>query len=189
MVFFTWLMKCLFGKGTVFEPDEHRDVSLTTGRLFVRLEWITYTRWGGLFRFYLRKTGLLKVTMAYNPGVPEFEFKASCSSTEYPDYIVLGNKAEISSDEFAALEAQLGELEELPHGVYCLQWRCVTVVRSAEDLMELFEWLDNVDLTLSDEAEYFDDDSDSWWEDHELDLIEDTMSMLTERFSECQLNS
>jgi len=188
--FFERMMAFLFGKGTAFTSYDNRDVSLATGRLFVRLEWTNYKRWGGLFRLYLRKVGLLKVTMAFNPGVPDFEFKASCSSTEYPDYIVIGKKEVMDAEEFEELQDELEDMDDLPEGVLCMQWRCVTVVRSAEDLMELYDWLEDIESTLSEDGdEYEDGEYDSPFDCNELELIEDSMSMLTERFSECQLNS
>lgn len=185
--FFEKLMAFLFGRKTPYLPYRERAVSVGVDRVFIKLEWITYRRWGGLFQWFSLKQGLPKVTMAFNPGVPDYEFKASCASTEYPDFIVLGSESGMDAEEFAQLEAELKDTDELPDGAICMQWRCVTVVRSAGDLMELYDWLDDIELTLT--GDEYENDYDSPLTPFELELFADTLGTLTEGFRECQLNS
>jgi hypothetical protein len=158
---FSQVMAFLFGWRTTFTPYEGHDTTYSTGRVFVRLQWTLYTRWGGLFRFYQRKLGLPIVSLAFNPGIPNFMFQATCVSDE------------------------LDFEDELPEGVIFRQWRCVTVVRSAGDLMELYNWLDETKATLVGDE----DDIDAPFTADEAELTAGTLGTLTERFSECQLNS
>lgn len=178
--FFERLLQLVFGKGTVFEVDGTRELEYGTGRLLVLTSWVEYRRWGGLFRGFIRLDGVLRVTMAYNPGLPQFIFEAACVVETIPELI------QISVEDVIREYSDVDGAEEsaaLPSDPVC--WRCDTIVRTAADLMDLHRWLEIIRAGLDGDE----DETDAPFTEDEDDMVRDVMTLLTERFTECRLNS
>lgn len=174
---FNQLLAFFFGRKTVFTAYEGHNLGYSTGRLHVRLKWTVYKRWGGFFRGFLTRKGLPEVRMSFNPGLPPFLFEAACASDEVPELV------QIHHSDLEGLD-DLDDLDAITE-TRLTNWSCHTVIRTAEDIMELHHFLEGTQSTLLGD----DGDCDAAFTEDEIDLAGSILSSLTEGLSECQLNS
>jgi hypothetical protein len=172
-------LKTLFFGNDRFLPYCGTNMMYKTGRLYVQLKWTTYRRWRGLWRLgFQRREGLMELSLHFNPGLPvplfetflELNIKGGGHSTLYVPMDGLTNMVDI----FDVMESQDEQ-----------QWSCTTVVRSADDLMVIHNWFENLSKILDEKSAMFGGRFNS----DERCMARDLLGRLTERLSTCQLNS
>ena len=158
-------------------PYKHQDTMYGTGRVYIRLAWTTYRRWSGVFRRYVKKEGLVEVTLYFNPGIPSkfFESLLAVGAAEFSATFVDIN--DLSDAE--SIEDAMSIFENT------INWSCSTVLRSSEDLMVLHRWLDKIQETTDNDPDRY----GGRLQGHEHKTIREVVGVLTERLSKCQLNS
>lgn len=181
-VLLTRLSAFLFGDGLIFEPYASHVKGYGTGRLFISLSWTSYRKWGGLFRGYRHRAGVMEVTVAFNPGMPDFMFKLACQSDDLPEHVVV-----VESSDALAIKARNGEdiEDEVEERSDRINWRFKTVIRKSEDIMGLHRWIESLQSQLHGDE----DELDAPFTPDETEMTKDVLGVLTERFATCQLNS
>lgn len=178
-----WLV---FGQPCFF-PYSSQDVLARSGRFYIGVSWTEYRRRRALPLQLLlgsqRKVGLLEVAMHFNPGVPAELFEAFLEMGAMDEDTVMTFIPATSEEGFESFEDVLEQLED---GIQNNQvkWSCSTVLRSAEDLMELHNWIDSICELTKDKPEV-----GGTLNEQETQMTRRILSDLTERYSTCQLNS
>lgn len=169
------LKKLVFGS-PCFIPYGSHDLLARSGRFYIRVQWTDYRKRRSLpWQVILgseRKTGLLEVTMYFNPGMPAELFEAflemNCDESQPMIFVPFAEGFEGIEDVIDRPED--GELNDK------LEWSCRTVLRTSADLMELHRWIERIRESIN-------------LDEHETKRTRQILSELTERYSTCRLNS